>query len=113
MFRPSLTGLAVGARRAGIVLDRWGRCRIRGAQFGLRDQHDMQLPAVGIGTRCARSPSPSGVRPIADTAARFTSVPRRPTGQAGKDGPGCGHTLPMFQPYLGTIEQAFNTCSNF
>jgi hypothetical protein len=71
--------------RSGIVVDPWGRRRVRRSRFESGHQHHVQLLAGGVGDQCAIAASRRGAVLIADGTGHAAWIPRIVAGSAPAD----------------------------
>ena len=76
--------------RSGIVVDPWGRRRVRRPRFESGHQHHVQLLAGGVGDQCAIAASCRRTVRIADGTGRAAWIPRLVAGSAPADSRGAG-----------------------
>jgi hypothetical protein len=74
--------------RSGIVVDPWGRRRVRRSRFESGHQHHVQLLAGGVGDQCAIAASRRSTVRIADGTGRAAWIPRIVAGSAPADSRG-------------------------
>jgi len=75
---------------SGIVVDPWGRRRLRRSRFESGHQHHVQLLAGGIGAECPIAASCRSTVGVADGPGRVAWIPRILAGSAPADSRGAG-----------------------
>ncbi len=112
MFRPSLTRLTVGLGGLALSLTAGAGIASAGPNLDAAINTTCSYPQL-VAALNAQDPQVATAfskSPILQRGLReFLAAPPEGRVQTAQD----VANAPMFQPYLGTIEQAFNTCHNF
>ncbi|QRY49812.1 hemophore-related protein [Mycolicibacterium septicum] len=112
MFRPSLTRLAVGLGGLALSLTAGTGVASAGPNLDSAINTTCSYPQL-VSALDAQDPQVRQAfdqSPILQRGLRqFIADPPDKRARTAQD----VAAAPMFQPYLGTIEQAFNTCNNF